>query len=96
VAISISGRDLSQANWPVIAGQAIGLAPVLIVSTIALLLNANGLELIVKKDVDLNRELITAGIGNLAAGLGGGTVGYHAISLSTLNHALSGASAFLD
>jgi len=81
---------LSQANWPVIAGQAIGLAPVLIVSTIALLLNANGLELIVKKDVDLNRELITAGIGNLAAGLGGGTVGYHAISLSTLNHALSG------
>ncbi len=62
----------------------------LIVSVIALLLNANGLELIIKKDVNLNRELITAGIGNLAAGLGGGIVGYHAISLSSLNHTASG------
>jgi SulP family sulfate permease len=81
---------LSRANWTVIAGQLINLAPVLIVSTIALLLNATGLELIVKRDVDLNRELVTAGIGNLASGLGGGIVGYHAISLSSLNHALSG------
>jgi len=81
---------LSRANWPVIAGQVINLVPVLIVSTIALLLNANGLELIVKRDVDLNRELVTAGIGNLVAGFGGGIVGYHSISLTSLNHSLSG------
>jgi SulP family sulfate permease len=86
----LQAEILSQANWPVIAGQAISLAPILIVSTIALLLNANSLELIIKKDVDLNRELVTAGIGNLAAVLGGGIVGYHTISLSSLNHSLSG------
>ncbi len=81
---------LSNVNWPILSNQIINLSPVLIVSVIALLLNANGLELIIKKDVNLNRELITAGIGNLAAGLGGGIVGYHAISLSSLNHTASG------
>jgi SulP family sulfate permease len=86
----LQAEVLTHVNWPVIAGQVVSLAPVLIVSTIALLLNANGLELIVKKDVDLNRELVATGICNLAAGLAGGIVGYHAISLSSLNHSLSG------
>ena len=81
---------LSNVNWPVLSTQLVNLSPVLIVSVIALLLNANGLELVIKKDIDLNRELVTAGIGNLAAGLGGGVVGYHAISRSSLNHTASG------
>jgi len=36
--------------------------------------------------VDLNHELRAAGLANLLSGLGGGMVGYHALSLSTLSH----------
>ncbi len=86
----LSPELLSQANWPVIVNTIPTLAPVLVVSVIALLLNVNGLELIIKRDIDLNHELVGAGLGNLVAGLGGGMVGYHAISSSSLNHAMGG------
>ena len=81
---------LAQVDWAVLAGQLPAVLPVALISVIALLLNTSGLELIVKKDLDLNRELVAAGLGNLVAGPLGGLVGYHAISLSTLNHTLSG------
>jgi SulP family sulfate permease len=87
----LSPETISQANWSVLAGQIPNLAPVALISVIALLLNASGLELITKQDINPNRELVTAGLGNLAAGLIGGLVGYHAISLSTLNHAMTGS-----
>ena len=47
---------LSNVNWPILSTQIVNLSPVLIVSVIALLLNANGLELIIKKDVNLCGE----------------------------------------
>ncbi|HEX9029074.1 MAG TPA: SulP family inorganic anion transporter, partial [Anaerolineales bacterium] len=79
-----------QVNWPALLSQWPSLATIAVVSVVALLLNASGLELIIKRDIDLNRELITAGVANLAGGLAGGTVGYHAISLSGLSHSVSG------
>ena len=84
-------ETLSQVNWPVLLGQIPALAPIAFISVIALLLNANGLELIIKKDINLNHDLVVAGWANLAAGLTGGLVGYHAISLSSLNHTMSGS-----
>ena len=66
------------------------LIAVSIISGIALLLGSSGMELIVKKDIDLNRELVTAGIGNLAAGVLGGLVGFQDISFSTLSHVMGG------
>ena len=45
------------------------------ISAIALLLNATGLELSLRRDLDLNREMRSAGWANLVAGLGGGFVG---------------------
>jgi sulfate permease, SulP family len=86
----LSPQILSQVNWPALAGQIPNLAPILLVSTIALLLNANSVELVIHKDLDLNHELTIAGVGNAAAGLVGGTPGYHAISLSMLNHEITG------
>jgi sulfate permease, SulP family len=80
---------LANTNWSALAGQITDLFAVLIVSMIALLLNANSLELVVQQDIDLNKELTAAGIGNLASGLVGGTVGYHTISLSTLNYKMT-------
>jgi SulP family sulfate permease len=55
---------------------------------ITLLMNASTLEAASRRAVDLNRELITAGIGNLAAGLGGGLPGHHSVSAGLLPHYL--------
>jgi SulP family sulfate permease len=86
----LTTETLSQANWSVLLMNLPQLAPVALISVIALLLNVNGLELIVKQDLNPNHELVAAGLGNVAAGLVGGIVGYHALSLTSLNHAMSG------
>jgi SulP family sulfate permease len=52
---------------------------------VALLLNASALELIAQKDADLNRELISLGIANIAGGLAGGSVGYHHLGVSSIS-----------
>jgi len=79
-------ESLLAADWPAILGQGGNIAIVLILSVVGLLLNASALELAIRKDVDLNRELRAAGLANLLSGLGGGMVGYHALSLSTLSY----------
>ncbi len=86
----LNSEILYQVNWPVLIQELPAMAPATIVSVIALLLNSSGLELIIKKDIDLNRELAAAGVGNLAAGFFGGLIGYQAISLSALNHKVNG------
>lgn len=85
------GKDiLSHVDWDVLLRQLPALIPISAMSVVALLLNSSGLELIIKKDIDLNRELIAAGIGNLAAGMTGGLTGFQDISFSTLNHSMNG------
>jgi SulP family sulfate permease len=81
---------VSQVNWSVLLEQAPGATPILVVSVISLLLNVGGLELLIKRDIDLNRELVITGLSNLGAGLVGSPVGFHALSVSGLNHTLSG------
>lgn len=83
---------LAQVQWPVLLANLPNVLPILVISVVILLLNVTGTELIVKRDIDLNRELIVAGISNLAGGLAGAMVGFHAISLAGLNHKLSGSS----
>jgi SulP family sulfate permease len=75
--------DLVTADWTSILGQG-GNITIIIVSLVSLLLNASALELVFQQDIDLNRELMVAGIGNMLSGLGGGAVSYHALDLSTL------------
>ena len=84
--------DLAEVNWLVISRQAINAATIVLISTVALLLNATGLEITVRRDVDLNREMQIAGFSNLIAGLGSGLIGYHQLSLSALNIKLSKSS----
>ncbi len=86
----LNGEFLAQADWPVIFSHIGSIAPILIISVVALLLNVNGLELILKRDIDLNHELIVAGAGNVVAGLAGGLLGYQDISFSTLNKKMTG------
>ncbi len=80
----LTPATLAQVNWPAIFGQMDKIGTILIVSVVALLLNASGLELTVRRDLDLNHELQSAGIANLVAGLGGGLTGYHFLGDSAL------------
>lgn len=86
----LSADVITMVDWTAISALTLNLFPIVVVSVIALLLNANGLELIVNKDLDLDQELKVTGFANVAAGLFGGIVGYHAVSLSSLNHKLTG------
>ena len=79
-------QNLLAANWTAILGQGGDVAILLILSVVSLLLNASALELAIGRDVDLNRELQSAGFANVLSGLSGGMVGYHALSLSTLSY----------
>lgn len=88
----LSFSSLSQVNWSLIFGQTGKIGTILIISCISLLLNASGLELIVRREIDLNRELKSVGIANILAGFGSGTVGFHSLSLSALGHKMGASS----
>jgi SulP family sulfate permease len=76
---------LTQVDWKLIVDQSSNIAAVAIISLVSLLLNASALELIAQKDMDLDRELISTGIANIAGGLGGSSVGYHMLGVSSLS-----------
>lgn len=79
---------LQQVNWAAILGQTDKIATVLVLCLIGILLNASTLEIAVGRDIDLNRELLTAGAANLAGGFAGSTIGYQTIGLTVLAHRL--------
>ena len=87
---------LEEIDWLVLAAQSGNLATIAIISIISLLLNASGMELIVRREVNLNRELQITGLANILSGLGSSSVGYLSLSLSAFSfrlgarHRLSG------
>ncbi len=89
---AVTFSALSGVHWPAIVGQGVSVVTIWLMSTVALLLNGSGLELATGREVDLNRELRAAGIGNVAAGLGGGFAGYHQLSLSVMNFKMGAAT----
>jgi sulfate permease, SulP family len=79
-------EGLEEANWSAILDQTPNMATVVLVGAVALLLNTSGIELAVDRELDLNRELRASGGANMAAGLGGGIVGFPSLGLTTLAH----------
>ena len=80
--------ELARVDWSAIWPQLPNLLSAVVISAIALLLNASGLELAFNRDLDLNREMRAAGVANMASGLGAGLIGYAQLSLSVLAHRL--------
>ena len=80
--------DLVNVQWQLISSQAIQILAIVLVSTVGLLLNAGGVELATKKDMDLNRELRVAGFGNLLAGLVPGLISFQQLGLTVINFKL--------
>lgn len=85
----LTPASLALVDWGAIVTQLDKIGAVVVLSLISLLLNASALEVAVKEDIDMNRELKTTGIANLVAGLFGSTVGYPALSLTVLTHRLN-------
>lgn len=81
--------------WATVGAQFPTLASIVLVSVVALLLNASGLELATRSDLDINRELRAAGLANIASGLVGGAVGFHALSASLLGHRMGANSRMI-
>lgn len=77
-------QTLAQADWLLILQQWDQLAVLLAVTLMALLLNVTSLEVVVRQDMNLNRELRASGIANLLCGLGGGLIGFHGLGSTTL------------
>jgi SulP family sulfate permease len=73
------------ADWGEILGQIGNIAVLAGMTLIALLLSVSAIELSVGRDLNLNRELKGAGIANVLSGLGGGMIGYHALSTTALS-----------
>ncbi len=92
---------LSPEGWVQLTAQIPTISAIILVSVVALLLNASGLELATRSDLDINRELRAAGIANVVSGALGGAVGFHGLSASLLgarmgtNSRLIGISAGL-
>lgn len=76
--------NLAMVQWGAILGHFDTFATLFGLSVISLLLNASGLEIIYKKDIDLDRELISAGSATLIGGLFGCIVGYQTLGFSAL------------
>ncbi len=71
-------------DWGVVVTVLPNILVVSLVALITLLVTASTLEVASRRPVDLDRELIVTGVGNLAAALGGGLPGYHSVSASLL------------
>jgi sulfate permease, SulP family len=78
------GRAVVDADWSAIGRQAAGIATTAFVCVVATLLNVSGIELMLRRDLDSRDELTSAGLASVAAGLAGGTPGFHALSLTSL------------
>jgi SulP family sulfate permease len=83
---------LMDANWSAVPLQWEGILTVLVLGAVSIMLTASAMEMLSRSDMDVNRELRVAGIANLAAGLGGGMVGFHSLSLSGLALRMGGGS----
>src|SRR5262249_35059022 len=70
--------------WPLLLRHLNILATVLLTSMVSILLTASALEVSAQQEIDFNRELRSAGMATFLAGLAGGMVGFHSLSLSRL------------
>jgi SulP family sulfate permease len=80
---------LTSTNWSVVIEQWSNIGTILMITALSILLTVSALEVLSGEDIDINRELRVAGVANLAAGLAGGMVGFHSLSLTGLRLKLS-------
>lgn len=75
-------------DWAALAGQSGNLLSIFAITSITALLNISGIEVALGEDLDLNRELRTLGLLNMATGVLGGAIGFHSVSMSALSSSM--------
>jgi len=80
-------QDLRMFPWQVIPALSGDLLAMVFVTAITMLLNTNGIEFVVRREADLQRELKTIGVANLVSAALGGYVCVTSLSRTTLNYA---------
>ncbi len=80
----ISREAVAGMDWGLLLGELPTIATLVVVAAIATLMHASGLELLTRRDLDLDQELRVAGSGNVCAGLLGGVPGFHGMSETSL------------
>jgi SulP family sulfate permease len=75
-------------DWTALIWQLPALCAIGVIAAVTILVNSTGLELLGRKDVDFDKELRTAGIGNVLGALAGAMVSYTSFSRSALNYRL--------
>jgi len=76
--------ELLRVRWSLIFSQSLSILAIASVSAVSILLTSSSLELVAHQEIDLDRELKSAGLANLVSGMGGGMVGYHILPDSAL------------
>lgn len=76
----------SLVHWDILWRHYGELLALIAVTTLAILLNATGVSLATRREVDFNRELRSAGLANMLSGCFGGVVGCHSLSRTLLNY----------
>jgi SulP family sulfate permease len=91
--LTVGGMSIDQA---IAAGWLIepvsDIMTLIIIATVAVLLNTTALESAFQHDSDMNHEIKFAGIANIIAALGGSVVGYHYVGMSVLMNKMKAAS----
>ena len=82
-------RAIAGADWGAVFQESAGIATVVFVSVVATLLNASGIELMLRREFEPDTELRDAGIANVVAGTAGGIPGFHALSLTSLGERMA-------
>lgn len=81
---------LSGVDWRALVAALPVALPAILIGALALLLNTSALELIVKRDIAVDRDLLVHGVANIGSALAGGLIGYTAISMSSVGYTLAG------
>ena len=79
---------LPMVSWSLLLANFNIIATILLTSVVSILLTATALELLAHQEIDLNTELRSAGVASFLAGLAGGMVGFHSLSMSRLAHSM--------
>jgi SulP family sulfate permease len=79
-------RGFTNTDWRAVLSQLPQLSTLLVIASVSVLMAASSLELLSGRDLDLNRELMAAGLGNFACAAIGSLPGYHSLAASTLSH----------
>lgn len=91
IRLPFQGNPLALADWSMIWSELPKISALLAISAAALLFASSGIELSVRRDIDLDRELQAAGLANILAGAGGGAAGFQGLGLTILAHHMGAA-----